>query len=75
MKKEIERQVAIEKKHGCKFIRINTDVENYIFVEIGKIHNHIIESTKKLSKKPTAKSLFLQISKRLWKIDLKKTIQ
>ena len=64
-----------KEKRTCKFIRINPDAENYIFVEIGKIHNHIIESTKKLSKKPTAKSLFLQISKRLWRIDLKKTIQ
>ena len=51
MKKEIERQVAIVKKHGCKFIRINTDVENYIFVEIGKIQNRIIESTEKLTEK------------------------
>ena len=61
MKKEIERQVAIEKKHGCKFIRINADVENYIFVEIGKIQNHIIESTEKWTKKFAKKSLIDKI--------------
>ena len=44
---EIQRQKAIEKELGCKFIRINPDAKNYdIFIEIGKIHNHIIESTK-----------------------------
>ena len=55
----------IEKELGCKFIRIYPDAENYdIFVEIGKIHNHIIESTKKLTQKSTEKSLFHKISKK-----------
>ena len=44
----------IKKQLGCKFARINHDAENNdIFVEIGKIQNHIIESTKKLTKKLT----------------------
>ena len=68
---EIERQKAIKEKLKCKFIRINPDAENYdIFVEISKIHNHIIKSTKKLTKKSTKKSLFYKISKRLLKLDL-----
>ena len=46
-KKENEREEKIKKELGCKFIRINPDAENYIFVDIGKIQNHIIESTKK----------------------------
>ena len=29
------------------FIKIYLDTESYIFIEIVKIHNHIIESTKK----------------------------
>ena len=28
-RKEIERQETIEKEHGCKFIRINPDENNY----------------------------------------------
>ena len=37
---EIERQKAIQKELGCKFIRINPPKENFhIFVEIGKIQN------------------------------------
>ena len=40
---EIERQKAIEKELGCKFIRVSLDAENYdISSEVGKIHNHII---------------------------------
>ena len=75
-KTEIEKQKAIEEKLKCKFIRINAIAVNYgIFVEIGKIHSHIIESTKKLTKKSTKKSLFHTISKRLLKLDLKKIIQ
>ena len=41
--------MAIEENLRCKFIRINPDAENYdIFIEINKIHNPIIESTKKI---------------------------
>ena len=44
---EIERQKAIEKELNCKFIKINTEKENLdVFVEISKIQNHIMESTK-----------------------------
>ena len=47
-KKENEREEKIKKEIGCKFIRNNPDSENYdVFVEIGKIQNHIIKSTKK----------------------------
>ena len=53
-----------KKKLGCKSIRINPDAKNYdIFVEIGKIQNHIIESTKK--------SLIDDLSKRLLKLEFK----
>ena len=73
---KIERQKAIEERFKCKSIRINPNAENYdIFVKIGKIHNHIIESTKKLTKKSTEKSLFYKISSRLLKLDLMKIIQ
>ena len=45
---EEEREKNSKDQLGCKIIRINSDAEDYeIFVEIGKIHNHIIESTKK----------------------------
>ena len=49
MKKKRNRKTnAVEKELGCKFIRINADAENYdIFVEVSKIQNHIIKSTKK----------------------------
>ena len=49
---EVERQKAIEKELNCKFIRSNQDKENFnVIVEVSKIQNHIIESTKKLTKK------------------------
>ena len=63
-KKENEREEKIKKELGCKFIRINPDAKNYdIFVEIGKIQNHIIESTKK--------SLIDDLSKRLLELEFK----
>ena len=74
MNYEVETQEAIEEKLKSKFIRINPDGENDIFVEIGKIHYHIIESTKKLTKKSTKKSLFNMISKRLLKLDFNKIL-
>ena len=43
---EIERQKAIEKELGYKLNRINPAKENFIFVEIGKIQNYIVKSTK-----------------------------
>ena len=54
----------MEKELGCKFIRINPDTENYdVSTEISKIHNFIIESTKK--------SLTDNISKRLLELEFK----
>ena len=69
MKKKKEKKL-MQNDTGCKFIRINPDTEDYdICVEIGKIYNHIIESTKKISKESTEesikKSLIEKISKRL----------
>ena len=43
--KETTRENKIKEKLQCKFIRINPDKRDYdIFVEIGKIHNHIVKS-------------------------------
>ena len=51
-------------KRWCKFNRINPDAENYdIFVEIGKMQNQVIESTKK--------SLIDDLSKRLLELEFK----
>ena len=50
--KEKERQKTIEKETGFTIIRINPDREGFHdFVEIGRIQNYIIESTKKITKK------------------------
>ena len=55
---EIERQKIIEKKFGCKFIRVNPDKNNYnIFKTINEIRRYIKKSTKR--------SLIGTISKRL----------
>ena len=55
---------------GRKFIRTNPDAEIYdIFVEIGKIQNHIIKSSKTLTKYSTKKYLIEKISKRLLEIE------
>ena len=62
-KKETEREEKTKKELGCKLIRINPAAENDIFVDIGKIQNHIIESTKK--------SLIDDLSKRLLKLEFK----
>ena len=63
-KKVNESKVKIKKQLGCKFIRINPDAENYdVFLEIGKIQNHIIKSTKK--------SPIDDLSKRLLELEFK----
>ena len=55
-----------KKKLGCGFLRINPDAKNCeILVKVGKIQNHITESTKQLAKNSTKKSLFDKISKSL----------
>ena len=49
--KETSREYMIKQKLQCKFIRINSDKKDHdIFVEIGKIHNHIVKSVKKKCK-------------------------
>ena len=63
---EIERQKAIEKQIGCKFIRINPAKENLnIFDEIGEIQNYIVESAKKITKESTKKSVINDVEKLL----------
>ena len=53
---EMERQKTIENIIGCEFIRINPAKENFnIFVEIGRIQNYIVKSTKKLTEESTKK--------------------
>ena len=55
---ETQRQKAIEKELGCKFIRINPDEQNHnIFKAINEIHRPFKKSTKK--------SLIKNLSKRL----------
>ena len=50
IKPEMQRQKAFEKELDGEFIRINSTKENFnIFVKIGKIQNHIVKSTKKLT--------------------------
>ena len=47
---ETTRDYKIKEKLQCKFIRINPDKKDYdIFAEIGKIHNHIVKSVKKVN--------------------------
>ena len=45
-KREDEREEKIREELGCKFIRINLDAENYIFLEIGKLKGYIAQSNK-----------------------------
>ena len=67
-----KREKEIKEELDCEFIRINPSKERFnITVELGKIHNHIIESTKKLAKK----SLIDKLSSELLKLELRKAIQ
>ena len=55
-----EHKLAIEvqERQSCEFIRINPDVKDYDkYGRISKIHNHITESTKKITEESTKKSL------------------
>ena len=46
---EKRRENEVKEKLGCKFIRTNPDKENFnILTGISKIHNHIVESVKKV---------------------------
>ena len=65
---EIEMQKAIEKELGCKFIRINPSNEGFdVNIELGRIHNYIVKSTKKLAEK----SLIDYLLKRLLGLEFK----
>ena len=67
--REIERQKALEKELGCKFIRINPDKENFnIFKAQNEIFRHIKESNKELTKK----SLIDELSNKLLKLEFEK---
>ena len=61
---ETERRKTIEKRFDCEFIRINPDGKYFvIYIEIGKIYNHIKESNEK--------SLIDKILKRLSELKFK----
>ena len=61
---EIQRQKALDQEVGCEFIRINPAKENFnVFVEIGKIENYIVKSTKK--------SLIGELSNKLLRLEFK----
>ena len=63
---EIGRQKVIEKELDCEFIRINPAKENFnIFVEIDKIQNCIVKSTKKSTKE----SLIDELSDKLLRLE------
>ena len=65
---EIKRQRTIEKEFDCEFIRVNLDENGFdVYVEIGKIYNHIKESNQKLTKE----SVIDKISKRLLELKIK----
>ena len=69
---EKERQRVIENRLGCEFIRINPTKKDFnIFVEIGKIQNCIVKSTKKLTEESTKKDLIDQLSNKLLRLEFK----
>ena len=46
--KEDEREKVLKEKLGCEIIRVSPDEKDFgMYVEIGKIYNCIIKSTKK----------------------------
>ena len=56
--KKLKCKKIVEKDLDCKFIRINSDEKDFdVYVEIGKMYNYNIRSSKK--------SLIDKISKRL----------
>ena len=71
--REIERQKAIEKELGCKFIRINPDKENFnIFKAQNGIFRHIKESSKESIKELTKKSSIDELSNKILKLEFGK---
>ena len=66
---EIERQKALEKELGCKFIRINPDKENFnVLKAVNEIFRHIKESNKKSTEKSTKKYFVDELSKKLLRL-------
>ena len=64
-----KREKEIKEELDCEFIRINPSKECFnINIEFGRIHNHIIESSKKLTKE----SLRDKLSSELLRLELKK---
>ena len=62
----------MENEVDCEFIGINPDRKDFdIYIEIGKIYNHISESNKKLTKESTKESLIDKISRRLLELEFK----
>ena len=59
-KKENEREEKMKKELGCKFIRINPEAENHIFVEIGKIKHYIAQSNKEAEIKEIKEKLEIE---------------
>ena len=67
---EIERQKALEKELGCKFIRINPNKESFnVFKAINEIFRHIKESNKKPTEKSTKTSLVDELSNKLLRLE------
>ena len=65
-------QYEIKEELDCEFIKINPGKECFnVNIEFGKIHNHIIESIKKLTKE----SLVDKLPSELLRLELEKTIQ
>ena len=61
---EIQRQEALEKELGCKFIRINPDEENFnISKAINEINRYIKKSTKEINKKSLIDDLLSRVLK------------
>ena len=65
---EIERQKALEKEIGCKFIRINPDKENFNVI---KAMNEIFRHIKKSTEESTKKSLVDELSNKLLRFGFK----
>ena len=70
--KDKQREKEIKEELDCEFTRTNPSKECFnINIEFGKIHNHIIESSKKLTKE----SLIDKLSSKFLRFELKKTMQ
>ena len=70
---EIERQQTIADRKDYTFIRINPSKEGFnMAIELGRIQNHIIESTTKLTKESTKNALIDCLSKIILELEFKK---